>query len=508
MRDIIERASSLINSQEEDIRNEIIRKESMVSFYKKSVCKKDNAIVAMARDERQRFILVISEREDGIISEFEGEQIGDAAIARKCPLSEHNAKVLRKHFPWTAPVALHDRRTTVGCGDRLGLATAGHIAAVAKYEVAPVLAQQSMRELEMTGRTFRNVVDDATFMVFQTGYKNGFGADGNDLKTIPDIDNALAAGISMITLDLSGVTNAAAAEWTQDEIDAEFGKFTASSRRHFEEEYFNKSFKIGDEILEIDAPNARRCAVIYCEALDFAAEVHEYLISRCRDQFDLEISITNTASATLPVQHLFIARELLGRNVEFTSLAPRFAGDFQKAVDFSGDTAQFDRQLKLHAAIAQACGRYKISIHSGSDKFTLYPAIGKMTDMHLHLKTAGTSWLEAVRVIAEKEPVLYRVMHKCALDNYQDMLQLYDVTADIGIIPDVDGMADEELRSLMDMNEARQLLHITYGPILNDKAIRPLFFDAMHKHEECYMDKLRKHFDKHLSLLGVPVIES
>ncbi|MCP3967774.1 MAG: hypothetical protein GY750_00435 [Lentisphaerae bacterium] len=505
MKDILENASSLIRSHEDDIRQNIDKKCSKVSFYKKSVFKKDSAIVAMARDDKQRFILVISEREDGIISEFEGEQIGDAAIARKCPLSEHNAKVLRKHFPWTAPISLRDRKTTVGCGDRLGLATAGHIAAASKYQVTPVLAQQSMRELELTGRTYRNVVDDATFMVFQAGYKDGYGADGDHLKTIPDIDIALAAGMPMITLDLSEVMNAAAGDWSQDEVDAEFEKLDAATQKRIEEDYFGKSFSVGADVIEMDAPTARRCAVMYLGALDFALEVHDHLVSKRGDKFDLEISIDETTSPTLPSHHLFIVKELRLRNVEFTSLAPRFIGEFQKAVDYIGDVEEFDRQFRVHADIAKAFGDYKVSIHSGSDKFMVYPAIGEMTGMRLHLKTAGTSWLEAVRVIAENEPVLYRVMHKCALDNFQEMLKLYHITADINKIPDVDQMADEDLGSLVEMNEARQLLHVTYGPILNDKAIRPLFFDAMHKFEKQYMEKLKGHFDKHLSLLGVPV---
>jgi hypothetical protein len=505
MKKILEQASTLIQSKEDEIKNKIHHKESKLSFYKDSVHKINDAIVAMARDYKSRFIMVVSERQDGIISEFSGEQIGDGdVIARKCPLNEHNAKIIRKFFPWTAPISLRDRKTTVGCGDRLGLATAGHIAAAKQFEVTPVLAQQSMRELDLTGRTYRNVVDDATFMVFQCGYKDGYGADGDHLKTIPDIDVALSADMPMITLDLSEVMNAAAGDWSQEEIDAAFDKLSDDVKQRIAENYFDKKFEFSEEAVEIDVATAKRCAVMYLEALDFAAKVHEHLKNKRGDKFDLEISIDETTSPTLPSHHLFIVKELRERGVEFTSLAPRFIGEFQKAVDYIGDVAEFDRQFRVHADIAKAYGDYKVSIHSGSDKFMVYPTIGEMTGMRLHLKTAGTSWLEAVRVIAENDPVLYRVMHKCALDNFNDMLKLYHITADISKIPNVDEMYDEDLAKLMDMNEARQLLHITYGPILNDKSIRPLFFAAMHQFENEYMEKLKKHFEKHLSLLGVP----
>lgn len=502
---LVKTVATTIDSHESAVEENIKSCGSCLSFYKHSINKIEDTIIAMFRDHKNRFLMVFSSREDGVITEFSGEQIGDSGtITRKCPLDEHNAKVLRKLFPWTAPISLRDRKTTIGCGDRLGLATAGHIAAAKQFEVTPVLAQQSIRELDLTGRTYRQVVDDATFLVFQSGYKEGYGADGDHLKTIEDIDVALAADMLMITLDLSEVMNAKAGDWPQDEIDAAYAKLPASEKERIESTYAGKTFKFGESSIDFDAATVRRCAVMYLAALDFADEVHRHLVSKRGNKFDLEISIDETTSPTLPSHHLFIAKELLHRKVEFTSLAPRFIGEFQKAVDYIGDPAEFARQFRVHADIARGNGDYKVSIHSGSDKFMVYPTIGEMTRMRLHLKTAGTSWLEAVTVIAENDPVLYRVMHKCALDNFDKMLALYHITADITKIPDVDKMCDEDLPGLMEMPEARQLLHITYGPILNDKAIRPLFFEAMHKFEDKYLERLKAHFEKHLSLLGVP----
>jgi hypothetical protein len=348
------------------------------------------------------------------------------------------------------------------------------------------------------------VVDDATFMVFQAGYKDGFGADGDHLKNIPDIDIALSAGMPMITLDLSEVMLAKAGDWQDSQVEASFQEFTPDIRKRIEQTYFDKGFKVGNHEVKIDAATARRCAVMYLKALDFALEVFNHIKSRRGEEFDLEISIDETTSPTLPSHHLFIVKELQLRGVKFTSLAPRFIGEFQKAVDYIGDPAEFARQFEVHAAIAKTYGDYKVSIHSGSDKFMVYPTIGKMTGMRLHLKTAGTSWLEAVRVISENDPELYRLMHKSALANFNDMLRLYHITADINKVPNVDTMPDKDLPKLMEMNEARQLLHITYGPILRDKAIRPLFFAAMHKFEKQYCETLKTHFEKHLSLLGVP----
>ena len=144
-----------------------------------------------------------------------------------------------------------------------------------------------------------------------------------------------------------------------------------------------------------------------------------------------------------------------------------------------------------------------MSVHSGSDKFAVYPTIGRETRGYLHLKTAGTSWLVAVAVIAEHDPELYRAMHKCALENFNAMLKLYHITADITKIPALETLSDAELPKLMEMPEARQLLHITYGPILTG-ALRDRFFRAMHRFEDEYTAAVERHFDKHLSLLGLP----
>ncbi len=472
------------------------------TVYETSVNEIDGVTIAMTRDGKEKFLVLGGNAASPVFQEFEGELL--AGGLKKAPLSAVNAAALRSHFPWTAPVSLRDRKTTIGCGDRLGLASAGHIAAIKQYQATPVLAQQSMRELDMTGRTYRQVVDDAVFLVYQAGYRDGYGADGDHLKKIKDIDVALAAGMPMITLDLSEVMLAAAGGWPQAQVDEAFAKFNADTRKQLLDSYAGKKIRLGESEIEMDADTVRRCAVMYLQALDFAKEVHEHLKAKRGDQFDLEISIDETTSPTLPAHHYFIAGELRRRGVEFTSLAPRFIGEFQKAIDYIGDLAEFDRQFKVHADIARSCGGYKVSVHSGSDKFAVYPTIGAMTGMRLHLKTAGTSWLEAVRVIAAHDPVLYRKMHKKALASFNDMLKLYHITADITRIGDIDRMADSELPALMEMAEARQLLHITYGPILRDPEIRPLFFAAMHQFEEEYGETVRRHFDKHLSLLGVP----
>ena len=475
-------------------------------IYPRSVHTVAGAIVAVGRDENGRKLLILANGETKLPAGFAGEKV--TLPTKECgliaPLSEGNAAALRRHFPWCAPRSLRNERTSIGCGDRLGLATLGQLRAIGKYRLAPVLAQQSMRELTLTKRTFRNVVDDATFMVFMEDYRDGYGADGDHLKNIPDIDVALDAGMPMITLDLSEVMNAAAGNWSDDEVKTAFDALPEAEKQKALAGYADQNYVLDGMKVEISGSDARRCAVMYNKALDFAEEVHRHLKQRRGEEFDLEISIDETTTPTLPSHHLYIARELLLRGVTVTSIAPRFVGEFQKAVDYIGDTAEFARQFKVHARIARAFGNYKISVHSGSDKFAVYPTVGEETQGFLHLKTAGTSWLVAVEVVAAHDPALYREMHRFAEAHFAEMLKLYHITADLSRIPPLDSLKDEELPALIHSHpDARQLLHITYGPILTGE-LRERFFAAMHKFEEAYAEALEKHFDKHFSLLGIP----
>lgn len=158
--------------------------------------------------------------------------------------------------------------------------------------------------------------------------------------------------------------------------------------------------------------------------------------------------------------------------------------------------------------IAQNFG-YKISVHSGSDKFSVFPIIGEKTGGRYHLKTAGTNWLEAVRVITVKDPALYRRMHKFALQKLDEAKKYYHISANPANIPDIEKLKDQELPSLMDKEDSRQVLHITYGLILLAKnpdgstMFRDEIYSVLNKNENAYYDALQKHIGKHLTQLGL-----
>lgn len=135
-------------------------------------------------------------------------------------LDHDTAKFLRKHFSFCVPVPVLDRHSTFGVGDRLGLAGEGHLRVFKEYQMMPVLAQQSVREMALTHRTMDDVIDSATFSVFREGYRGGFGADGDHLKHLEEVREAIAHGYTMITLDCSDHIDNEAAILTDEEISA------------------------------------------------------------------------------------------------------------------------------------------------------------------------------------------------------------------------------------------------------------------------------------------------
>lgn len=477
-------------------------------IYRRSLYRVEDVLYCMGRAAGAKGLYAFSDRQSTTAFGTLEPSGLDGVFGRRIDLTPENARILGELFPFTRPRSLREERTTIGMGDRLGVASAGHIRAARRYRCHPVLAQQSLRELDYTGRSFADVVADASFAVFQEGYEDGFGADADHMKTIEAIDVALREHMPMITLDLTEVLNPAAADWPESQLLERWGGVDAALRERLERDYLEVPYTAGDATLTLDRHELARCWFLYGEALDFAKTVNEHLKEKTGDAYDLEISIDETTTPTLPEHHLFIARELEVRGVTVNSLAPRFIGDFQKAIDYIGDVEEFDRQFAVHCAIAQAFGGYKISVHSGSDKFAVYPSVGRHTQRRLHLKTSGTSWLEALRAVAMRHPELYRHIHRKTYTYYPEALKNYHITADVSGVRPLDEVPDAELPSFLEDPNWRQFLHISYGGLLGDPDVREPFYAFLYENEELYYELLEAHFDKHIGLLGIESSDS
>jgi len=311
----------------------------------------------------------------------------------------------------------------------------------------------------------------------------------------------------MITLDCSEHIRNDFTDAPQHIIDSQYELLHNDIKRELELRYINKTFTVDGNIkLSFFEAEFRRIVLIYLPAVKHAIEIFNKFIKG--KNIDFEISIDETLSVTTPQAHYFTANELILNNVEIRSLAPRFAGEFQKGIDYIGDTDLFEIDFFVHARIAETFG-YKISVHSGSDKFSVFPLVGTLTGGKYHLKTAGTSWLEAVRIIAMYDPVLYREIHTFALKNLKKAKKYYHITEKTANIADINNISDASLVDYLGHDDARRVLHITYGLILTEKTSSgiPVYRDRIYKvlteHENEYAEALKTHIGKHLKALGV-----
>ncbi|MDX8045155.1 tagaturonate epimerase family protein [Gracilibacillus sp. S3-1-1] len=475
----------------------------VVKVYQHSLEKQDNVSLIMVKAAQTKYLIAVG---DGpLFDALNGEVVQGGKV---CPLTHENSQVLNQFFDYTKPQAFGTDIATMGLGDRLGLASPGHIETVRDRKVKPILAQQSIRELTLLNRTMTDILDAATFAVFQEGYKDGYGADADHIKLEEDIKYALDLGFSFITLDCSEQIRNGIEEMSVAEVSKEFASLPAERKDYYSTHYVNKSFDADGLNITFDEASLHKNVLVYGEAIDFMEHVYNAYISKAEKAIDFEISIDETETVTAPEAHFFVAEELRRRGVTVQSLAPRFCGEFQKGIDYIGDITQFEKELQEHAEIAKYFG-YKLSIHSGSDKFSVFPIIGKYTEGLLHIKTAGTNWLEAVRVIAQVNPDLYRRMHVYAEEHFEETLKYYHVTPDLDSVAPLNETKDEELPSYMDHDASRQLFHVTYGILLTaqDEAGNDLFntefFTTLINHEDAYRESLVKHIGRHVDLLGL-----
>ena len=167
-----------------------------------------------------------------------------------------------------------------------------------------------------------------------------------------------------------------------------------------------------------------------------------------------------------------------------------------------GTYEHFEECLAIHAGIARQFGPYKLSLHSGSDKFSIYPIFMEETRGLAHLKTAGTSYLEALRTIAAIDPDCFLEIYSFAREHFETDRQSYHLSANLNKAPSPSEVHDAV--GLFDQFDARQILHVTFGSVLTEQTSdgRKRFYDTimslMRQNREAYFGNLERHFKRHL----------
>ncbi len=263
----------------------------------------------------------------------------------------------------------------------------------------------------------------------------------------------------------------------------------------------------------------------FLKATQKAKAIYDHIVAAKGTDFVTEVSMDETDSPQTPPELLVILAAIADQGIPIQTIAPKFTGRFNKGVDYVGDTAQFEKEFNDDlAVIAHAIQAYglpdtlKLSVHSGSDKFSIYPAIKRAlarTGAGLHIKTAGTNWLEEVIGLAESGGSgleLAKEIYAQALAKKEALCEPYATVIDIDFakLPSAETVNDwtseqftgalrhDQSNSAYDPN-VRQLLHVGFkiAAQLGDTYIKALH-DNRETVSRCVTENL---LDRHMKPL-------
>ncbi len=369
---------------------------------------------------------------------------------------------------------------SVGTGDRFAHQGKAQLQACINagssgVEVVPVW-NKSNREHTIIGSepsSARKAADDA---VKALGWKLPYHVDADHI-TVVTVDRFVAP-CDFFTIDVADFIGQP----------AEAADIDAFVKRHAE--LLGAIQLSGDDtVFNITSGDLSAAAQKFLAAVKKAGEVYRKILGmKGADHFIAEVSMDETDRAQSPVELLIILAAIADEDIPIQTIAPKFSGRFNKGVDYVGDAAQFEREFVLDlAAIAFAVKQFglpenlKLSVHSGSDKFSIYPAIHraiKKFDAGVHLKTAGTTWLEELIGLAEAGGdglALAKEIYAEAFAHREELCAPYATVIDIDAAklpsPDaVRGWSSEQYTSTLrhaQSNAAynssvRQLLHVGF----------------------------------------------
>jgi hypothetical protein len=433
----------------------------------------------------------------------------------------NNKELSKKAFmsnPNPTPCVTLGLAPSFGFGDRIGLATPGHVEAMKRSGagIEPIYPQQSIREMARTSRSPEEVMKDAIDGMHQAGWTGRTGADADHLKTNEDVDRTFAAGFTFFTIDPSDNVDEHADGYDETTLRDKF----ASVRDQIDwfDNYLGRDIKLATGTsVGLDEEACMRCAVKYGAAINHAIAVADHIRSvheAAGRNHEIELSVDETEQPTTLAEHYIIADQCVRRGMQLVSLAPRFVGDFEKGVDYKGDAAELEASLNEHAAIADLLGPYKLSLHSGSDKVSMYTALARATKGRFHVKTAGTSYLEALRVVARHDEPLFRQIVDFSRSRYDTDKATYHVAATNKAVKPGSDITDavelekvylerwEDVPAGMGFTEpGRQILHCTFGSVLTHADFGPAVQAVLEANPETYKEVLADHFSRHLVAL-------
>lgn len=378
--------------------------------------------------------------------------------------------------------------------------------------VAPVW-NKSNREHSFVGSVPQSVFDAAKIAIDEMGWETPWYVDADHIQ-LQTVDAYLTCS-DFFTIDVADSIGKEADAATLDAFMARHPELVGTL-----------AIEGIDEPMVISADDVRSVASKYLLAVKEAGEIYRHIAAAKGEKgFIPEVSMDETDAPQTPPELLVILAALADEGIQLQTIAPKFTGRFNKGVDYVGDLAQFEKEFNDDlAVIAHAVKTYglpanlKLSVHSGSDKFSLYPIIRRALDRTgagVHLKTAGTTWLEEIIGLAEAGGdglELAKEIYTYSYEHVEELCAPYASVIDIdrSQLPDVETVKGwtgtqmaNAIRHIPDHEEfnanVRQLLHVSFK--VAAKA-GERYTDLLKKHREIVSAEVTKNiFDRHLKPL-------
>jgi tagaturonate epimerase len=287
---------------------------------------------------------------------------------------------------------------SVGLGDRFGHQGGAQLKAIMEagkkgIEITPVW-NKSNREHNIIGTQPDDVRLEADQVTGAAGFEKPYFVDADHIN-LDTVERFIKAS-DFFTIDVASYIGKKAGD---DDIKA----FIASAKKYageLEIPGIKKPLKVSEQqIAEI----AEKYLFAAIKAWEIFRKIEK---AKCQGNFVTEVSMDEVPNPQTPVEMFFILKMLGEENIPVQTIAPKFSGRFNKGVDYVGDPDKFAEEFEADLMVIDFAikefglpDNLKMSVHSGSDKFTIYPYIGSIIKKHnkgIHLKTAGTTWLEEV----------------------------------------------------------------------------------------------------------------
>ncbi len=404
---------------------------------------------------------------------------------------------------------------SVGVGDRFAHQAKAQLQACMRaldhgLEVAPVW-NKSNREHNIIGSEPSSVRAAADAAVKALGWKHAYFCDADHI-TGATVQRFLTP-CDFFTFDVADFIGQP----------AEAQEIESFVNRHPE---LNGSIELAgaEQPFEITRELLAQTAAKFLAAVKKAGEVYRIVLAaKGAGNFIPEVSMDETDRAQSPVELLIILAAIADEGIPVQTIAPKFSGRFNKGVDYVGDVKLFEREMALDvAAIAYAVKQYglpenlKLSVHSGSDKFSIYPAIYatmQQFNVGVHLKTAGTTWLEELIGLAEaggEGLALAKAVYAEALAHQDELCGPYATVIDIDSakLPSaaaVNGWSSEQYTSALRHVERdpaynpslRQLLHVGFKVAAK---MGPRYLNLLEANEDVIARNVTENlYDRHIA---------